>query len=321
VTTRTDERAGLLFAALCALNAAFVPALAKLTTDRADPMFVAASTTLFAGATALVVLATRRQLALLVHPRIGPRLLLVGARGTAAALWLFFQGARRATAIETTLCLQIEPAYSLVAAWLVLGQRPTLRRVAAISLLLVGIALALGGGAWSAPSVGVWALLATPLCWQLSHLVVLRGLAGVPPTVLTGARYVYGGLALTAMWALSGAPTAIAAGTSVATLVATLALQGVVLSYAGTILWYEAIVRLDLARTTAIVVPSTPLLSLVATFALVGERPTPVQIAGVLLTAVGVLGFVTAPHAEPARARIPVWTAPLAASRPDRHDA
>jgi probable blue pigment (indigoidine) exporter len=320
--SRTDERAGLLFAALCAVNAAFVPAAAKLTTDRADPMFVAAATTLFAGATALAVLATRRQLRLLVHAHIGPRLLLVGVLGTAAAFWLFFAGARRATAIETALCLQIEPAYSLVGAWLVLGQRPTVRRVAAISLLLVGIALALGGNAWSAPSPGVWALLATPLCWQLSHVVVLSGLAGVPPTVLTGARYVYGGLALTAVWVLSGTPTAIAAGTSPATLVAALAVQGIVLSYLGTMLWYEAIIRLDLARTTAIVVPSTPLLSLAVTATLVGERPTPVQLAGVLLTAAGVLGFVTAPHAAPVRVRIPIWTAPLTgASRTDRHDA
>lgn len=311
--TRTDERAGLLFAALCALNAAFVPAVAKLTTDRAHPMFVAAATTLFAGATALVVLTTRRQLGLLVHRRIGPRLLLVGALGTGAAFWLFFQGARHATAIETALCMQIEPAYSLLAAWLVLGQRPTARRVAAITLLLAGIALALGGDAWSAPSAGVWPLLATPLCWQLSHLVVLRGLAGVPPTVLTGARYVYGGVVLAAAWALGGAPTGIVAGTFLPTLLAALAVQGIVLSYTGTMLWYEAITRLDLARTTAIVVPSIPLLSLAATFVLVGERPTLVQMAGVLLTAVGVLGFVTAPHAETARARIPIWTAPLAA--------
>ena len=90
--THTDERAGLLFAALCALNGAFVPAAAKLTTDHADPMFVAAATTLFAGTTALVVLATRRQLDLLVHPRIGPRLLLVGALGTGAGVLAVLPG-------------------------------------------------------------------------------------------------------------------------------------------------------------------------------------------------------------------------------------
>ena len=45
----TTQRSGLLFAGLCALNGAFVPAVAKFTTDRADPLFVAAATTFFAG--------------------------------------------------------------------------------------------------------------------------------------------------------------------------------------------------------------------------------------------------------------------------------
>ena len=67
-----------------------------------------------------------------------------------------------------------------------------------------------------------------------------------------------------------------------------LALQGVVLGYAGTMLWYQAIARLDLARATAIVVPSIPLLSLAASFVVVGEVPTLRQMVGMLLTAVGV---------------------------------
>jgi probable blue pigment (indigoidine) exporter len=300
--SRAEERAGLVFAGLCAANGAFVPAVAKLTTDRADPLFVAAATTFCAGATALVVLAVRREFALLVHPRIGPRLLAVGALGTGAAFWFFFQGARRASAIETVLCLQIEPAYSLAAAWIVLGERPTARRLGAIALLLVGIALALGVGGAVAPA-GVWLLLATPLCWQLSHLIVLRALRGVPPAVLTGARYVYGGAVLGLAWALGGATIGLVPGGSLPALLPALVVQGVVLSYVGTIMWYEAIARLDLARTTAIVVPSIPLLSLVATFVLLGERPTLPQSFGVMLTAIGVLGFVTAPHAIATRTR------------------
>ena len=44
------------------------------------------------------------------------------------------------------------------------------------------------------------------------------------------------------------------------------------LTYLGTMVWYAAIVRLDLARTTAIVVPSIPVLSLGATFVLLGDH-------------------------------------------------
>jgi drug/metabolite transporter (DMT)-like permease len=90
-----------------------------------------------------------------------------------------------------------------------------------------------------------------------------------------------------------------------------LALQGVVLAYVGTNLWYQAITRLDLPRTTAIVVPSIPLLSFGASFLLLGEVATPAQWAGLALTAMGVLAFVTAPHAAYPHEHIPAPTAPL----------
>jgi drug/metabolite transporter (DMT)-like permease len=192
--------------------------------------------------------------------------------------------------------------YSLLAAWIGLGHRPTARRIAAIVVLLAGLVLALGAHELSSSS-GIWLILATPLCWQASHLVVLRGLPGVRAPVLTGARYVHGGLILLVVWLVAGGPASelAALGPSLPLL----AVQGTVLCYLGTIVWYAAIARLDLARTTAIVVPSIPVLSLAATFVLVGEVPTLRQALGMLLTAAGVLAFVTAPHAEAWRGPVP----------------
>ncbi len=110
----------MIFAGLCALNGALVPAFAKLTTGRADALFVASITTVFAGVFAALVLALRGDLnALFRAPQRG-RLALVGALGTGLAFFLFYAGAQRTSAIDTALCLQIEPAYSLVRAtsWL-----------------------------------------------------------------------------------------------------------------------------------------------------------------------------------------------------------
>jgi drug/metabolite transporter (DMT)-like permease len=314
--SQQQERLGLLFAGLCALNGAFVPAVAKLTTGRAGPLFVAAVTSLWAGACAGVVLGLRDELRVLTRPVVGPRLVAIGALGTAAAFYLFFLGASRASAIETVLCLQSEPAYSLVLAWLALGHRPTARRVAAITILLAGIMMAVGAPGVSASS-GVWILLTTPLCWQLSHLIVLRGLAGISPSVLTGARYIHGGILLAAVWAASGGIATLPPAGELLRMMPLLALQGVILSYAGTLLWYQAITRLDLARTTAIVVPSIPLLSLAASFVLLGEVPSAREWIGLLLTAAGVFAFVTAPHAVEQRERVPSSTAPIAVPVPE----
>jgi O-acetylserine/cysteine efflux transporter len=276
-----------------------VPAFAKLTTGRADAFFVAAATGVFAGLACVALLAARGELAELWRPGRWPKLVLLGALGTGLAFFLFFAGAGRTTAIETALVLQVEPAYSLLLSWLAFGHRPTLRRVVALAVILTGIALALGARTLSA-STGIALLMATPLCWQLSHLLVLKQLPGTSPIVLTSARYVYGGVLLALAFVLRGRAWPPVA--ELATLLPILALQGVVLSMVGTLLWYQTISRLDLGRATAIVVPSIPVLSLGASFLLLGEVATPRQWIGLLLTAAGVLAMVTGPAA---RARAP----------------
>jgi O-acetylserine/cysteine efflux transporter len=291
----SQERLGVVFALTCALNGAFVPALAKLTTGRADPFFVAALTGLFAGAGCALLLAARGELGELFRPGRWPKLVLLGALGTGLAFFLFFAGAERSTAIETALALQVEPGYSLLLSWLALGHRPTPRRVAALAVILAGIALALGVRTLAGSS-GIAILMATPLCWQLSHLLVLRRLPGTSPIVLTGARYIYGGVLLALSFALRGG--ALPAAAELATLLPVLALQGVVLSMVGTLLWYQTISRLDLGRATAIVVPSIPVLSLGASFLVLGEVATLRQWLGLLLTAAGVLAMVTGPAAR-----------------------
>jgi len=294
--TRRAERLGLLFAAFCAVNGAFVPAISKLTTDRADPIFVAAASSLVAALAAAAVLASRGELAVLVERRRVAKLALLGALGTGAAFILFFEGVSRSSAIETALCLQIEPVYSLLFARVFLGHAITKRRVIGVMLLLAGIALAVGvDGVRGSP--GVWLLLATPICWQASHLLVLRHLPGLAPPLLTGARYVFGGIVLCLYWGLRTGPATIPAADVLAPLLPVLVVQGVITFYLGTTLWYAAITRLDLARTTAIVVPSIPILSLGASFLLLGEVASPREWAGLVLCVGGVLVFITSPHA------------------------
>jgi len=314
------ERLGLGFAGLCALNGAFVPAFAVLTTARADALFVASASSLFAASAALVVLGLRGEIGVLARRGQGPWLMLIGLLGTALAHALFFLGAERTSAIETALCVQVEPVYSLIFSRIFLGHSVTRRRLLSAVVALSGIALAIG--AYRARlGAGVLLLLATPLCWQSSHIVVLRKLRGISPPVLTGARYVYGGLLLSLFFtarALAGAPGAhVPAHDVLRELLPLLALQGVILAYVGTNLWYQAISRLDLARTTAIVVPSIPLLSFGASFLLLGEVATPMQWAGLALTAVGVLAFVTGPEALQPGEHIPAPTAPLLTPEPE----
>ena len=297
---RRQERLGLLFAGLCALNGAFVPAVAKLTTARGDAVFVATVTTVVAGVCALLLLAVLGEVAALWARGQRRALLGIGTLGTAVTFLLFFEGARRSSAVETALCLQIEPVYSLFLARLFLGHPLKPRRLAAVLAIVGGIALALNPAGFSG-WLGNALLLVTPLGWQVSHLIVLRGLPSVQPRTLSAARYVYGGAVLALLWFASGGVARLPATPELLRMLPVLVLQGAVLSFLGTLVWYGAIARLDLARCTAIVVPSVPLLSLGASWLLLGEVASTRQWAGLLLTACGVVAFVTAPHATSSR--------------------
>jgi drug/metabolite transporter (DMT)-like permease len=290
-SARREEQLGLLYAALCAGLGAFTAPLSKLNTSLADASFVAAFATLCGGVFGCADLARRGELHLLLRRDLAPGLLGLALLGTGVAFLLFFEGSQRTTAIEATLCLQIEPAFSLGLAWIALGHTPTPARVLATLAILSGIAVAIGLEQ-ARGSVGVWLLLATPLAWQFSHLIVLKPLRDAPPRVLTAARYGFGGLMLLAAWVARGGLGRLPSAESLQTLIVTLPLQGVMLGWAGTFTWYNAIARLDLARATAIVVPSVPLLSFGASFLLLGEVASPREWLGLGITAAGVVAFV-----------------------------
>ena len=63
------------------------------------------------------MLVARGELGVLIARDTGPRLALVGALGTAVAFLLFYAGTSRTSAIEAALCLQVEPVYALIGAW------------------------------------------------------------------------------------------------------------------------------------------------------------------------------------------------------------
>lgn len=291
---RRTEIAGLGFAAYCVANSSFVATVAKLTTSAAQPLTIAFLTSAFGGLAALALLAARGRLGLLLVRRDLPALVAVGALGTALAFLLFYSGAKRVTAVETALCVQTEPLYALFGTRLLLGHPLTAQRVLAVAAIAAGIAVAIGTQPTSG-WLGLAFLLATPLAWQASHWVALRALPVFDPLQLVGARYVLGTLVLLPLWLAAEGPAGLPDGAALGALLPMLAVQGMVLGFSGTLSWYAAVKRLDLTRTTAIVVPSVPIVSLVVSYLVLGERVSAREAAGFALTAGGVLAFALAP--------------------------
>ena len=293
---RRSDASGLAFAAYCVVNTAFVPAVAKLTTQQADGLTIALFTSAFAALVSVGLLVAQGKLRLLL--RDFGWLVLIGTLGTALAFLLYYSGAKRVTAVETALCVQTEPIYSLVGTRFVLGYPTAKRRIAAVVAIAAGIALAIGTAPTS-PLLGLGLLLATPLAWQMSHWIALKRLPVFDPLQLAGARYVYGSLALLAVWLPLEGPSAVWPRSDFGSFLPIVALQGALLSFGGTLAWYAAVKRLDLPRTTAIVVPSAPILSLFVSYLVLGEHVSVREACGFLLAAAGVLTFALNPSVVP----------------------
>jgi drug/metabolite transporter (DMT)-like permease len=298
---------GLTMAALTTIIAAMQPVLMRYGAVRLDPLLYAAGCAVVAAFCVLPVLHLRGELGVLINPRYRMRLLGLSMAGTVVTTLTLVFGLRRIDAIPGTLLLQSEPVYSLLLATLFIGERPSLRQVAATIIVLCGIGSVLGAGGaysppWAAVLVGV-----TPLFWQTAHILSLPVMPPLSPVCITGARYGYAAVVLALVLAALN-PSALADLRDPAVLVTIIA-TGAVVYFLGSLTWYAAINRLSLTWTTALVIPGVPLLSTLFAIIFLGERATAreligilVSIGGVLLLVLGADGVRRAPSATQAEA-------------------
>ena len=296
--TRT-ERAGLWFAFAEVMAVGLVPAFSKYAVSRVDPLLYSALAVCVAAAVSIGLAAWRGELAQVVDRRFLGWLMPICLLGTTATTLLLFIGSRLTDGVSSALLLQSEPVYSLALTWLVWRRPASKRQLAGTALILLGIVLVLYDGTLRIGLGGALILLA-PLGWQISHVLALRVMPPMSPYALTAARYLYGGAGLILVQALFGHASV---RTVDATALAMAVFHGVVLFFFGTLLWYETIRRLDLARATAIVTPCEPIMSLVLVWLLLRTVPNGYQAAGLLLLAPGMWLVVVRSRREREAAR------------------
>jgi drug/metabolite transporter (DMT)-like permease len=280
--TRT-EKAGLWFALAEVMAVGLVPAFSKYAVSRVDPLLYSALAVCVAAVVSIGLAAWRGELGQVVDRRFVGWLIPVCLLGTTATTLLLFIGSRLTDGVSSALLLQSEPVYSLALTWLVWRRPASTRQLAGTALILSGIMLVLYDGSLRIGLGGALILLA-PLGWQISHVLALRVMPPMSPYALTAARYLYGGAGLVLTQALFGH---VSVRTVDAAALAMAVFHGVVLFFFGTLLWYETIRRLDLARATAIVTPSEPIVSLVLVWLLLRTLPNAYQVAGLFLLAPG----------------------------------
>ena len=288
---------------LCIINTiigAGQPVITRWGAVHLDPLLFCTGAVVFATLCTIPVLQFTGELRLIFDPRYRGRLFMVAITGSVMTSLTLTYGLTRIGAVAGVLLLQTEPVYSLVLSTIFVGERPSMRQMLATATVLVGIGSVFAGGGSFSPLWATAIIFTTPLFWQASHVMGLKLMPPLTPTSMTGGRFLYASIVLTAMLLLFRRDSLVQLADP-ATL-GVLMVTGFFVYFLSGLTWYGAINRLSLAWTTALVVPGIPILSILFAVMFLGERATTREVVGILISVSGVLALVLGadPHRKQA---------------------
>ena len=278
---------------LCIINTiigAGQPVITRWGAMHLDPLLFCTGAVVVATACTIPLLLYTGELRLIVDRRYRGRLFMVAMAGTVMTSLTLTYGLTRIGAVAGVLLLQTEPVYSLILSRIFVGERPSARQMIATATILVGIGSVFAGGGSLSPLWASAIIFTTPLFWQASHVMGLKLMPPLTPTSMTGGRFLYASIVLTAMLLIFRRDSIVqlADPTTLGVIVVT----GFFVYFLSGLTWYGAINRLSLAWTTALVIPGIPILSILFAVIFLGERATIREVVGILISVSGVLALV-----------------------------
>lgn len=220
----------------------------------------------------------------LVAPDVRWNLLAIGFFSGGATV-IYISALAYTTPANAAIMAQIEVLYSAILCRFFLGERLGRSQAFATIVILSGTSLImlrdLGSPRWK----GDLMILATPWMYQVSHIFSKRLPKDLDPVQVSGGRILFGLLALAPFVAFSLATGGYRWSWSPDAM-GMLALQGVTMSCVNFVLWYMAILRMDLSKATAIML-SYPALTVLFSWLLGREQIHASQLAGLVVTFAG----------------------------------
>lgn len=214
------------------------------------------------------------------------KLCVLGCFGVFGFNYGFFTALHTTSTLNAALIMALSPLLTSLFATQILGTRLDARQALGIAIAFIGVTLVITGGHFSALhiAVGDWWMLLACIAWSLYTVLLQKMTAHVPP--LQQARWtVTAGAAGLIAFAIASEPVAELATQSPATaaVLIYMALCGTVLAY---IFWLRGVSELGPQRAS-IAFNLVPVSTLLVDLAL-GQRPSAVQIAGLLTVIAGV---------------------------------
>ena len=291
--TARRSRAFQVGVTLCIINTiigAAQPVITRWGAVNLDPLLFCTGAVVFASICTLPLLYFSGELKLIVDPRYRGRLFVMAMAGTVMTSLTLTYGLTGIGAVAGVLLLQTEPVYSLAISSMFVGERPSKIQFLATAIVLVGIGSVFGTGGAFSPLWAAALVFMTPLFWQASHVIGLKLMPPLTPTSVTGGRFLYASIVMTAMLLAFRRDSLVQLGDMNS--LGVILITGFFIYFISALTWYGAINRLSLAWTTALVVPGIPILSILFAVIFLGERATTREVIGILISVSGVAALV-----------------------------
>ncbi len=264
---------------------ALAPILANYSAKNFKPILTAAVTTLITAGALFFILAAKRQLREVFNTKAFGPIFGNTMFNIALPLGLIFVGTSKTSAINTTLLHQTELFFAFLVSGLFYGEKITRQKLIGGAIILLGTVAVLYNGTFEL-KLGDILIIAGTALYPIGNHYAKEALSLAAPSVVLFLRTLMGGIMLLGIsFIFEGWPQE-AFSTIDQKQLALLA--GLVLGLLGIakLLWFEGLKRLDVSKSTAIVIAG-PAFSLVYAATLLHEIPTLYQLAGLFIILAG----------------------------------
>jgi len=206
------------------------------------------------------------------------KFLWIGVIGTSVPVVMIAYGVSLST-VSNSFLLQTEFIYSMLLSYMLLRERITGEQILLTVLSFLGVVLILTDGVIKTINIGDVLFLASPLFYQLAHVVAKGVLTKVDPLVVVMYRLLIGGLTLLLISVVLGHDPSSEISSSQA--ISVTFYSSLSFSLANS-LWYYGVKHINLSKATSIMI-AYPFVSAFLAVFMIGETLSSVIIIGASL--------------------------------------
>ena len=263
----------------------FIPILGYLAAGKISPPLFALAGSALGFACFLPWIIKNKMFPVYFRRDLWPRLLAVGLFGSALPIAALVLALNYTTPANAAILGQVEAVYTVILSRLFLKERISLSQLFGTALVLAGTLLIAFKERFTMRWTGDLIVLAVPLMYQVSHLFSKKLPGNMSHVFVASARTLFATLGILPVFAL-GFFMPVASFEPSLRLLWILLVWGVALTALNNVLWYKAILNMDLSKATAIVL-SYPVLTAILSHAFGIEKIQAYQVIGLCLALAG----------------------------------